>query len=75
MITAEGKCDGKCGTCNIVQQSYCRLVQFRTEQDKLLVERLERIEQSIDAIEKRLGKEVITTQRGDGVEKVAENNI
>lgn len=65
MITAEGKCDGKCSTCNIVQQAYCKLVQFETE-------RLDKIEASLTAIEKRLDSELIIAQGGDGAEKVTE---
>lgn len=71
MITADGKCDGKCTTCNLIQQAYCRLVQFQTEQDGKLVERLDRIEKSLAT----LNSELIIAQRGDGAEKVAENSI
>lgn len=71
MITAEGKCDGKCATCNMMQQVYCRLVQFRTEQDAKLSERLDRIEKSLAT----LNSELIIAQRGDGAEKVSEESI
>ena len=74
MITADGKCDSKCSTCNIVQQAYCKLVQFRTEEDSKLSERLDRLEASIDALDKRLNSELIIAQRGDGAEKVAEES-
>lgn len=73
MITAEGKCDSKCSTCNIVQQAYCKLVQFRTEEDTKMSERLERIEEAISALDKRLNAELIIAQWGDGAVKVSEN--
>ena len=71
MITADGKCDGKCSTCNIVQQSYCKLVQFRTEQDKAIFARLEHLEEALREVTKKFSSEIIIAQGGDGAEKVA----
>ena len=72
MITAENKCDGKCSTCNIVQQVYCRLVQFRTEQDGKLAERLDNIEKSLASLDQRLNSDLIIAQGGGGAEKASE---
>ena len=76
MITSEGKCDGKCATCNLMQQTYCRLVQFRTEQDSKLCSRLEHIEDAIVALDNRLNSEIIA-QGGSGalVPKAPESAI
>ena len=73
MITADGKCDGKCNTCNIVQQSYCNLVKFKAEQDKVLYSRLDHIEETIAALDRRLNSELFIAQGGDGAEKVSES--
>ena len=73
MITAEGKCDSKCNTCNIVQQAYCKLVQFRTEEDAKMSERLVKIEEALTSLDKRLNAELIIAQGGDGAVKVSEN--
>ena len=76
MITAEGKCDSICNTCNIIQQSHCKMVQFILEQNKLMIERLNRLDDKIIALDKRLNSEIIVAQGGSGafVEK-ASNNI
>lgn len=75
MITAEGKCDGKCNTCGMLQQVYCRLVQFRTEQDAKLVARIDHLEETIASIDKRLNAELHIAQGGDGAEKVSESKL
>lgn len=75
MITAEGKCDGKCSTCGMIQQVYCRLVQFRTDQDAKLMSRLDRLEETVMALDKRLNSELVIAQGGDGAEKVSESNL
>ena len=69
MITSENKCDGKCQTCNIMQQTYCKLVQFRSSQDEKLVARLADIEESVKALERHLSSEVIIAQGGDGAQE------
>ena len=71
------KCDGQCQNCTLIQQTYCSAVRLHAfmEHEQDLFARLQRIEQAIDEIDRRMKPDSIIAQGGDGAVKVAESTI